>query len=677
MREHFERLFPGLLGLHGPDLASWRDETGRLYDTRRKQYLYQSEGTTDHQHEATTVEQWLRQINCLQTLDGPTMKSSLKTLGKEFQESPFDSIMDLDLRNIHDSGIDYHGSWAAAELDRIINEHMDADLGPISDHSGGLLLIYGIATATSISKVIQASRPRIILIFEEDTELCTAMLDEKGCQALLEQINQLRASLFLITETDPDKAFINARGLVEATNLLSQEKIFSITFRDSDLRRSIKQRFENGDSMLRDLRLLGFFVDEIHMSMNAAISFCLEPPRVISHKLVDPHQLHAVVAASGPSLQQSIPWLLEHRNRFHLFSCYSTLGALLTEDIQPDYHCNQERHACHIPIISNSNYEDFALRSTLLCSANNDPRMNRFYKECVAFFRGASSASALFAGHIQNCIAGEGPEVANLALNYAVLLGYRTIHLVGVDLGSADPSLDRVQGAIHHSNRRFDIKTLGNKREEVWTSHALLEAADYMSWLISGAVLPGGERIKDLKVYNYSDGIAIPGTIAAEHEDLHVNLGHDQHKKACIDIILKQIPKPDVLWGRARFLCFDWEYKVKTYTTFLREATSDPFNRNRLEVYLQSSERQLQSLGEQVMPRLMAGSLTRAWYFILMVHDRLNPDQQLNPEWHAKATEILQTVIASMEKITLEMSDYIEKLNSIDDHKMKSTTFEC
>lgn len=676
MRVQFERLFPGLLQKHEDESLAWQDHAGRLYDARSKRYLYAESQGSDREHEQAVVEQWLTNITCLQTLDGPNLKASLRAIGKEFRDSPFTSITDLSIRNIHDSPIDYHGSWACAELYRYLDEELRVELGSISDHSGGLLIIYGIGSAQNISQVIAACRPRIVLIIENHPELCAAKLDEEGCQLLLDQLSRNNTSLFLITESDPDKAFINARGLIEVSNVLCQEKIFSIAFRESELSTSIKERFCKGESMLRDLRLLGFFVDELHMSMNAGLTFTHCPPRVIKRGSIAPHEHHAVVVASGPSLKESIPYLQKYRQRFHLFSCYSTLRVMLAENIEPDYHCNQERHACHLPLVGNQIIEDYTSQSVLLCSANNDPRMNQMYKDSVAFFRGASSASALFAGCAENCISGEGTQVANLALFFAVLLGYRSIHLFGVDLGTANADHTRIEGAFGRDNRSYTVPAPGNRRETILTSDALMEVADYMGMLINGAILPEGTPLEGLRIYNYSDGLRIPGTTAAEPDQLDLHLPENGGEIASfIQTTLEAIHRPEPIWGQSRFLSFDWHHRINCYTAFLREVTSQPFDRNRLEDYLQSSERQRNALEEQVMPRLMAGSLTRAWYFIIMTHERLSLSDQVNPAWKAKAVEILHSLIDSMEQLLLEMIDYVERLEGIDQHQLVSTLF--
>lgn len=675
MREQLERLFPGLIQRHDVKSREWKNRHSRLFNTQTEQYLYPNATGSDDEFEKAIVDQWLNQATCLQTLDGPTLKASLRENSTRFRESPFATITDLSISAIHDSPIDYHGDWACAQLYSFLTEEVGEELGEISDHSGGLLLIYGIGNAHAMSAVIGACRPRIVLIIEEQAELCCAKLEEEGCKILLDQLNHNNTSLFLITDSEPDKAFIDAKSLIEVTNVLSQEKIFSITFRDSDLNNAIKERFGKGESMLRDLRLLGFFVDELHMSMNAGLTFTHLPPRVIKHDSVAPHQHHAVIAASGPSLKESLPYLQRYRKRFHLFSCYSTLRVLLSENIEPDFHCNQERHACHIPMLDNQRFEAYASRSILLCSANNDPRMNQMYKDCVAFFRSASSATALFANSMENIINGEGTQVANLALFFAVLLGYRTIHLVGVDLGTANPDQTRIPGAFALDNRSFTIPAPGNRRETVLTSHELMEVADYMSMLVNGAILPDRTSLDGLKVYNYSDGLRIPNTISAELEQLDLHLADKESEERFIQSSLQAIHRPNLIWGQARFLGYDWHHKISCYSAYLREITSQPFDRDRLESHLQSSERQLGALEEQVMSRLMAGSLTRAWYLILMVHERLKPDHQESKAWEIKAVNILHTLIESMERLLLEMVDYVEGMESIDEHQLVSINF--
>ena len=322
-------------------------------------------------------------------------------------------------------------------------------------------------------------------------------MTDEDAKNIISTLKEVDSSLYLISDKQPDMAYLKTKNIIESTNLFCQERLFTISFQaeNNNSNKQLSDRFRNGGTMLKDLAHLGFFIDELHMIMNASITMSHAPPRLIRHNSIQPHGRHAVVTASGPSLKNMYQDLSFNRSKFDLFCCFSTLRSLLKASIVPDYHCNQERHACHIPLLSDSLCKELVSDMTLLCSANNDPRMNTLYSDSVAFFRSASTASALYAQRFEDVIQGEGVQVLNLAIVYAVLLGYRTIHLVGTDLGIINHEETRDPNALASDLREYDIQHKGNLRDYIYTNKTMIDVADYIGMLINGSVLPNGEAL--------------------------------------------------------------------------------------------------------------------------------------------------------------------------------------
>lgn len=671
-------LFPGLLSsieAGGAHKAHWQEREGRLINTATDNYLYPEAVDSDLAHEENVVKDWKKNISCLQSADTKLILEALRKNATEFKASGFSALQELSLERIHDSAKDLHFEWACEALSQFLADEGLYVAASTIDHSGGLLLIYGIAQLELIAKIITQLKPRIVIIFEAELALLAQRLNAAGAETLLQALDAQTTDLLLVTDSTSDAAHLKAKASIEAINVFAQEKLFSIRFRESKLFEELSSKFDSGDTMLRDLRYLGFFVDELHMMLNASITFTQSPPRTIRTNQVQAHSSHAVIVASGPSLDAQLPLLKAQRQNFDLFSCYSTLGALLKEGLTPDYHCNQERHACHLPLIRDPSAAAFTPNAVLLCSANNDPRMNALYGDVVAFFRSASCASALLASDNSQCINSEGPQVANLALYYAILLGYRTIHLFGVDLGTADQSLGRSPGALSHTARLLNQPIPGNLRETAWADQSLIECAQYMGWLLNGAILPDGKPIENLQVYNYSDGQLIPGTRPSDPVDFHSNLWADTRGPQPIELI-KTLQPYDVQTARARFISLGWRQRLTDYLATVRALVETPLSKEALERFLQLSERQTNKLSNQILPRMMAGTLTRTWYFILTINERMHAltDRQRR-QWEAKCREILITCIDSMEQLTLEMVAYVEELGEVSEHQLKSKIF--
>lgn len=673
-----DELFPGLLSsidAGGDHKAHWQEREGRLFNTSTNNYLYPKTESSDLAHEEKIIKDWGENISCLQSANTELILELLRKNAAKFKSSGFSALEELSLERLHDSAKDFQSEWACEALSRFLADEDIQVAASTKDHSDGLLLVYGIAHLELLAHIIDQLKPRIVLVFESDLRLLAQRLSEAGAEALLATLDAQTTDLLLVTDSTSDTAYLKAKARIETVNVFAQEKLFSISFRESELFEDLSSKFASGDTMLRDLRYLGFFTDELHMMLNASITFTQSPPRTIKTNQVPAHASHAVIVASGPSLDAQLMLLKEHRRNFDLLSCYSTLGALLKEGLTPDYHCNQERHACHLPLIRDPSAAAFTPNALLLCSANNDPRMNTLYHDVVAFFRSASCASALFASGSNDCISGEGPQVANLALYYAILLGYRTIHLFGVDLGTADQSLGRSPGALSHSPRSLDQPVPGNLRETAWADQSLIESAEYMGWLLHGTVLGDGRSIEDLKVYNYSDGQLIPGTQPSDPSEFSTNLQQGIRGPQPIELI-RSLERYDVQNTRARFIGFGWRQRLRDYLATVRALAETPLSKEAHERFLQLSERQTNKLSNQILPRMMAGTLGRVWYLIMLLDARMhNATGQQHEKWEAKCRHILITCIDSMEQLTLEMVAYVEELSDVTEHNLKSTIF--
>lgn len=142
-----EELFPGLaaaLAAHDQHQGLWQQRDGRLFNTKTQNHLHPGSQKPDQAHEAELVASWLQHPDCLQSADTGLLLHVLHHEAQEFRSSGFDHLSDLNLAAIHDSGQDYQTQWAAQELLRHLESEQLELAASISQHDGGLLLIYGI-----------------------------------------------------------------------------------------------------------------------------------------------------------------------------------------------------------------------------------------------------------------------------------------------------------------------------------------------------------------------------------------------------------------------------------------------------------------------------------------------------------------------------------------------------
>lgn len=658
-------------GRANPKRWSFCDQ--KLIDVTTGLFLYEH-SQPDRELEMDHVNVWLRSAQCLQIADTATFQGVINAYSTQWQSLGFESLSDLGIANIHDSANDLQLLWSCQQIQSFLDQNQVQLASGPNWHSGGLLLLHGMGGCEAISRLITALQPRLVLLFETDLDLIAKRIeDRRATEELLLALQQAGTTLFFITDTDVDQSIHYANILIAITSLQAQAYCFCFRFREMDSADEIDDRLGGPDACLKALRYLGFFVDELHMLMNGILTFAHTEARIVSFGNLKEHQRHAVIVASGPSLAAALPLLKAERERFDLICSFSTLGPLLKAGIVPDYHCQMERHADACFMRATPELQAFAGQATLLTSANVDPRLAQLYQNVFTFLRSASTASALLASDFRELISSEGSETANAAIVFAVLLGYRKLHLFGVDFGAVNPeTADRIDGALHYSDRTMDLVVKGNLRDEVWTSQGLKEAAQWVGSFLDPKLYPPAKTsVQATTVYNYSDGQWIPRTISARPEMFGKNL-RDSTSFDCIAAALSQTNgKVDQRQSRERILGCDVPARIRLQCQVMRQLALEPLSNHHHELCRQTCcDLNTGSLIDQVVTRLFAGTLSRIWIYLLIL-TRLIP-QEVEAAWEEHCRQILRRCIDSMEALSLEMLAYALALPSLEEHTLQS-----
>jgi len=655
----------------------WVMQEQKLTDRESGERLYK-EDKPDTELEDEAVNSWLRQADCLQIADTATLQTVISASSSKWRSLGYESLANLTIANIHDSADDLQLLWSCQQIEEFLSKHQTTLLSAPKHHDAGLLLIHGMGSCTAIARLVTTLKPRLVLLFETDLDLIAKQVDDRSQNEQLLLALQLAGStLFLITDTDGDHAVHHANLLIAITSLRAQTYCFRFRFRETALADELDKRLAGPDACLKALRYLGFFVDELHMLMNSILSFSHTDARIVRYGSVNEHERHAVIVASGPSLADSLPLLKVERERFDLICCFSTLGPVLEAGITPDYHCHMERHADARFMQASPELEAFSRNATLLSSANVDPRLVQLYQNTFTFLRSASTSSALFASKASEVIGSEGSEAANAAVVFAVLLGYRTLHLFGVDFGAVDPSSTiRIEGALHHSERTMNLAVEGNLRATVYTSQALKDAAEWTGTFLNPDLYePARGSVENTKVYNYSDGQRIPRTISAKPESFNRNL-QGSAAVNCIKAAIEKTEDADLQHlGRERVLGCDLPARIRLQCRIMRQLADQPLNEHHHDLFRQScADRNVGTMIDQVVTRLFGGTLSRIWIDLLVL-SRLIP-QQAEAEWEKHCRHILLSCINSMEALSLEMLSYALSLSNLHEHKLRSVLEE-
>ncbi|MDP4535893.1 DUF115 domain-containing protein [Alkalimonas collagenimarina] len=239
------------------------------------------------------------------------------------------------------------------------------------------------------------------------------------------------------------------------------------------------------------------------------------------------------IVGNGPSLDDSIDYLQHYRDQVILISCGTALKSLHSKKITPDFHAEIEQNKATFHWISQVNDAEY-LKSIRLLSINGiHPDTASLFKEVLLCFKSGEPATVLFqpeitkAGYKTKSLSYAYPTVSNLAVNFALMAGFKYIYLFGIDLGYTDIN-------YHHSKLSAYYKTDGSQIYDYKSAHGDGIAAegnflplvytkrefDVSRKLIEKALMQYSCKVE---VYNCSNGVKITGAIPLHPECILLN----------------------------------------------------------------------------------------------------------------------------------------------------------
>lgn len=579
-----------------------------------------------------------------------------------FEESTgCSAIHELTLENIHDINQDLEPLWTTLQMSKYIQDHNIA-LAPGGLTSDGcVLVVSGLGLGFQLQPLIDFLNPSALLIVEPDLGKLAHTLETVDYTQIIPRFTGADKALDFIVSATPEAAAEQIRSLLTIRNLFLVDGLFTFVGFDDPFFKYVKDLVHSYETM-KGVNYLGYFVDEVHMTMNAALNYFHLRPKVYTTLKIKTHKQHAVIVASGPSLAEHLEMLKQHRDRYTIFCCYSTISRLLEAGITPDYHCDLERHNDHLPLLE-LGLEDVLAEISLCSSSTCDPRMLKLYKNVYSINRGALTPSVIFTKD-NDIIPNEGPDVATFALLSAIFFGYHTVHLFGVDLGTANRAVARLPGVLDIDRRTYDVPVRGNLGRTVFSGQALLDNKT----AIEGNISFYSQIYPSLLVYNYSNGVYINGAIPSKPDEFLARLPEHQVPPPIPEFEPYSDEHVRQAWALA-----DMRRRCFSFLNNIRDLAQDPFESSTLYKVSDLCNAAGKSYQDQIPIRFYRGSLFRSWITLWGIYTRAivqNAEDRENLKEECK--RVLGEVINSFESLTFQLIDYVEGVRSIDEFTFAS-----
>ncbi len=381
----------------------------------------------------------------------------------------------------------------------------------------GAVLSVGIGFGYHLELLTKTYDIRYLIVVERDPEIFKTSLYTADWEKLLAHYSSKgRAILLFVGDKPQDLArhMIYTLGYTLNTPLLYYTPIFIHLF--GPFYEQVGKEFSK---RVNELAMgWGFVQDELWSLEYTLENIKREIPLYQGKKQV-PSDAVAFVIGAGPSLEYALDFIKNNKDKAVIFSCGSSIGTLYQEGIKPDFHVEIERTKATYDALVLSAGEDYLKEITVLYNNPMYPQVSELFGESLMWLKPNDTGSSLFDSQLPR-IAYSNPTVVNAGLSLAVHMGFKEIYLFGADMGYKDPKKHHARGNVafkegtefYKEREKEEYELEGNFGGSVYTNSMLLWAKSMIEDLI--------KQVRDVKVYNTSDGARIDGTLPARLWDI-------------------------------------------------------------------------------------------------------------------------------------------------------------
>lgn len=290
----------------------------------------------------------------------------------------------------------------------------------------------------------------------------------------------------------------------------------------------------------------GFLDDEI-LGIKHAMENAIDGHPLYTRKPDIPADAEVFVVGSGPSLDALLPTLRANADRAVIISCGTAITALARAGIKPDLHVEIERTYMTYVVLQEPLTREFVKDVPIVALTIMHPAVFTATSKPLMFCKELDLGTALFDFDHRTKWFRSGPTCTNGGVALALEMGFRKIHLVGIDFGFRDekhhhakssvyfdekPSEDAVLDKIvqdTHTTHKTHKKTEGNFTEEVLSTEIFMHSRDAMAITI--------DEYPGVEVFNLNDGARIRNAKPLHAEELTVS-SLAEKKSATVDAML-------------------------------------------------------------------------------------------------------------------------------------------
>ncbi len=356
-------------------------------------------------------------------------------------------------------------------------------------------IIYGMLAGKHIDMLIENYEFQSLLVYEPNPEFFAISLYFTDLEKIYEKLGE--------------RFFIQIGGKLspEIIQKFLNERIVTSSFMQLELTTYSHPLIEDAKNKLQEyeaakIRGWGTYEDEMKGIKNHQKNINKYP---ILEKTLN-LDIPFCVVANGKSLEKNIDFIKKNQNSMIIISVGTALKPLMKAGIESDFHIEQERIDLLIKALEDilPKYNGIFLGANVV-----NPKVFEMAKNPYIYMREGFTFESFY----PRPLVFSSPVVGNTGVSFAANFT-KDVYLCGMDLGF------RLKEKKHSKNSFYDelddastdgIKIKGNFSDDIYTDSLFLSSKFAIEHLI---------KVKNLKVYNLSDGAYIQNSIPLKDKTL-------------------------------------------------------------------------------------------------------------------------------------------------------------
>lgn len=408
-------------------------------------------------------------------------------------------------------------------LDRIMSDLKQKELPIISKlpEKFPSAIIFGVGLGYHIPMILENHKFDYLFICEPDLELFYASLFCIDWKKIIEEIDVAGNTLFLQVGVTYESFFNVMFTLAADIGAFSLVRSFCYQhYPSKEINLMIKEFFSRYFEIQSGF---GFYNDAITGLAHSIHNIQAGYPLFLNDKIKEKNYLDipVFVIGNGPSLDAAEDLIKQFKDDVIIIAAGTALGSLHKMGITPDFHVLVERTKSTYDVLIDTLPKAVYKNINLLTVDVMYPDVLDLYKWSGFGLKGPEASSVLtqciyyiehqeFMPSMPNC----GPMVSNLALSYAVSMGFKDIYLIGVNNGAVEKNTHSKYSIYNDKSLKYTTpisksatyKLEGNLDKDVMATSLLSISKNMMDYLVSEVAVRNKQY-----VYNVGHGAKIKG----------------------------------------------------------------------------------------------------------------------------------------------------------------------